>query len=69
MADAPKKIGELYEPPKPDWWKINKAKVYLVAGVLLGAWFTNSFGDHAAPHPGPPRPSAPSQSATLTPER
>lgn len=69
MSKSPKKIGELYEESPPGWWKLNKAKVALVSGFLLGVWLTNHFDGHAASTPGPPHPSETTRVSTPAPQR
>jgi hypothetical protein len=45
----------LTEPPQPTWWKINRHKVLLVVGLLVGYWI--GFHLHGAPASQPDTPS------------
>lgn len=47
MSKPPTVIGVLTEPPAPSWWKANRHKVYLTAGLLIGYWIGTHL--HAAP--------------------
>lgn len=64
MAKAPKVIGVLTEPAPPSWWRENRHKVLLAAGLLIGYL----IGIHTAdatpqqhqPRPGHTAPATPS---------
>lgn len=66
MPNAPKVIGVLTEPAPPTWWRANRHKVLLVAGLLLGYLIGTHLGGTAAqsdtPLPGrtTPAPATPS---------
>ncbi|MEU1450577.1 hypothetical protein [Streptomyces mirabilis] len=55
MAKGPAVIGVLTEPPKPTWWKVNRHKVLLVVGLLVGYWIGTHL--HGAPASQPDTPS------------
>lgn len=56
MAKAPKVIGVVTEPTPASWWKANRHKVYLAAGLLLGYLLCSHTGGDAHPQQPTPRP-------------
>ncbi|MEY9997757.1 hypothetical protein ABIE67_009876 [Streptomyces sp. V4I8] len=49
-------IGVLTEPTPPTWWKANRHKCYLVAGLLIGYLIGTNLHDAPAQQPDIPRP-------------
>ncbi|GAB2896909.1 hypothetical protein GCM10027074_75390 [Streptomyces deserti] len=56
MAKAPTVIGVLTEPPAPTWWKTNRHRCFLAAGVLLGYLIGTHTGGAPTQQPDTPRP-------------
>lgn len=57
MAAVPKKIAELYEPAEPGWWRLNKHRVFLIAGLIVGGWLGAQGEDPPEGSTPKPRPS------------
>lgn len=56
MPKGPKVIGVLTEPAPASWWRTNRHKVLLAAGLLLGYLIGTHTAD-AAPQQPQPRPA------------
>jgi hypothetical protein len=59
---APPVLGILTAPPEPTWWKANRHKVLLVAGLIAGFWLATHLRAAAHPH----CPAGPASSPATT---
>ncbi|UDM05571.1 hypothetical protein [Streptomyces longhuiensis] len=70
MAQQPKVMGVLIEPPPPTWWKANRHKVLAVAGLVLGYLIATHLqgapDQQTRPHPGHSTPAPTTPHATRT---
>ncbi|MFJ4633574.1 hypothetical protein [Streptomyces sp. NPDC088847] len=56
MPKPPRVIGVLTEPAPPSWWRANRHKVLLAAGLLIGYLIGTHLDGAPAPQPDIPRP-------------